>query len=491
MAISFNQISSSIRSPLVYIEVDNTQANNFTQDLRALLVGQRLSTGSVAAETPVLVSSVDQAIENFGAGSQLARMFTAYKANDSFTETWAIALDDDASAAAATGSATVTGTATASGTVYLYVAGERVTAGVNTGDTATNVGDAIAAAINSDTSLPVTASATTGVVTITAKNAGEAANSIDLRLNFLGELGGERTPAGLSVAIAAMSGGTTNPDVSLATAAMGDEPYEYICSPYTDSSSLNDWRDSMAGRWNALKQLYGHVFSARAGTVSELDTFGSARNDEHMSVMGFYDSPTQPEQWAAALCAQAAFSLTNDPARPLQTLALTGVQLPPDASRFTLSERNTLLFSGVSTPFYSGGQARIERCITQYQTNAFSQPDSSYLDVTTMSTLSRISREISSRISSKFPRHKLADDGTRFGAGQSIVTPRIIRSELIALYDRLENLGIVENADAFAESLIVERNATDPNRIDVLHTPDLVNQFRIFAARIEFRLQFN
>ncbi|WP_304947382.1 phage tail sheath C-terminal domain-containing protein, partial [uncultured Parasutterella sp.] len=78
-----------------------------------------------------------------------------------------------------------------------------------------------------------------------------------------------------------------------------------------------------------------------------------------------------------------------------------------------------------------------------------------------------------------------------FGAGQAVVTPSIIRGELIAMYTKLEDKAIVENADLFAKYLVVERNADDPNRIDVLLPPDLVNQLRVFAVLAQFRLQFN
>jgi len=39
-------------------------------------------------------------------------------------------------------------------------------------------------------------------------------------------------------------------------------------------------------------------------------------------------------------------------------------------------------------------------------------------------------------------------------------------------------------------NLIVERNADDPNRLDVLLPPDLVNQLRVFAVLAQFRLQY-
>ncbi len=93
-------------------------------------------------------------------------------------------------------------------------------------------------------------------------------------------------------------------------------------------------------------------------------------------------------------------------------------------------------------------------------------------------------------ITSKFARYKLANDGTKFGAGQAIVTPSIIKGEILAEYAKLEAEGIVENLDAFKKALIVERSAKDPNRINVLLPPDLVNQLRVFATLVQFRLQY-
>lgn len=61
-------------------------------------------------------------------------------------------------------------------------------------------------------------------------------------------------------------------------------------------------------------------------------------------------------------------------------------------------------------------------------------------------------------------------------------------AELIALMRELEEKGLVENVETFKEQLIVERNADDRNRVDVLAPPDLVNQFRIFACLTRFVL---
>lgn len=498
MAISFNNLPSNIRVPLFYAEIDNSQASFFQQQATALIIGQMLSSGTLPAgdkDKPVLITQVDQAKTLFGVGSLLARMVAAFKANNLFTEVWCMALTDNGAGVAATGSVDITGSATAAGVLNVYIAGQRVQVSVSVGDTADDVGAALEAAITATPSLPVTGSNTTGTVTLTAKHVGEIGNDVDVRVNYLGDLGGEAIPAGLAVGITAMNSGAANPLLTNGIAAMGDKEFDTIALPYTDTTSLNAMQTEMndaTGRWSWSRQIYGHVFSAKKASVANLGTLGNGRNDQHATIIGFDDSPSPTYEWAAAWAAQAALALSNDPARPLQTLPLINILPPPLASRFTLTEQQTLLFDGIATwAVESGGRVLISRSVTTYQKNVFGEPDPSYLDVETLATLARIVRTLRVAITQKFSRHKLADDGTRFGEGQAVVTPNIIRSELIAQYSLMESLGLVENTPAFSAALIVERNALDPNRVDVLFPPDLINQLRIFALLGQFRLQYS
>ncbi|EIR2337546.1 phage tail sheath C-terminal domain-containing protein, partial [Escherichia coli] len=78
--------------------------------------------------------------------------------------------------------------------------------------------------------------------------------------------------------------------------------------------------------------------------------------------------------------------------------------------------------------------------------------------------------------------------GTPVRPGQNIVTPEIMTLQLIALGEEWVDLGLVENLDTFKKNLLVERNTKDRNRLDVMCTPDLVNQFRFMAAQIRFIL---
>ena len=193
-------------------------------------------------------------------------------------------------------------------------------------------------------------------------------------------------------------------------------------------------------------------------------------------------------KWAAAVAGAAATSLAADPARPLQTLAVNGVAAPKVADRFTVVERETLLKNGISTYSVVSGTVQLERIITTYQRNGYGQADNSYLSVETLYTSVYILRKLRSVITSKYGRHKLANDGTRFGAGQAIVTPKIIKAELITVYSELEYEGIVEDVEAFKENLIVERDLNDRNRINVLFTPDYINRFNIVALVNQSRL---
>ncbi len=108
-----------------------------------------------------------------------------------------------------------------------------------------------------------------------------------------------------------------------------------------------------------------------------------------------------------------------------------------------------------------------------------------------MYTLQYIVRRFRSAILSKYPDYKLANDGYA-GFDGAIVTPGIIKAELISVYHEMcVNTPVVcENEDAFAKALVVERAADDPDRINAYIGPDLVNQLMVFAALVEFRLNY-
>ncbi|MHC4712010.1 MAG: phage tail sheath C-terminal domain-containing protein [Planctomycetota bacterium] len=487
--IDFSLIPIDWRVPGVFVEFDPSQAMQGLplQPYKVLLVGNRLAGGSVAALVPTQVVTVDQARQYFGNGSVLAAMVEAFRANDAYTELWCIAADDPGGGTARVTTIGFTGTSAAAGTFYFYAGGRRYTAAVASGATGATAATAIAAAINADDDAPITAAESTGDLVLTAKHTGELCNAIDYRWNYYT---GEKFPPGIAADTPVeTTAGAGVVDVSTITAVMGDTQYNVIGSPYTDAAAVAEFESLLLDRWGPMNPIDGHLFVAADGDFSTMSALGQARNSPFSTILAANSSPTLAWGIGGALAGNAAYYLAQDPARPLQTLRLVGVLAPSESDRFTLAERNLLLGDGISTSRADrDGTVRLERVITTYQTNAYGEPDTSYLDVETRYTLSYLRYSFRSRFLNKFPRHKLADDGSPTALGTAVLTPKTAKAECVALFRQWEAIGLVENLDQFKRDIRVERASTNPNRLDFYLPPDLVNQFRIGAAIIGFRL---
>jgi phage tail sheath gpL-like len=511
MPVSFSNIPSNWKMPLYWVEVDPSMAGYPRSRLISLLFGTMLTGSPALPDVPVPVPSQADARQLFGYGSMLDGMVQFFTQNNFAQELWVVPIAEATAGVAATGDITVTTPATAAGTLPLYIAGRRVQIFVGAGDAIGTVANNILLAINADPSMPVTATQsvdTDPIVHLDCKWKGVEGNEIDVRLAYGGLLAAEQVPVGLGITVPAgnkLSGGTGTVDLTTAIANLGDEIYEYVATGYTDSTSLAlleaEYGFSDTGRWGWMRQLYGHLFAARTGAVTtgdltgygDLIAYGPENNSGVLSIMSFeHNSPTPSWCWAAAYAAKAARALLDDPARPLQTLSLDGCLPAPKHQRLTKAQCNNLAGVGLATQGVSDvGSPGILRETTTYQFNLYGQGDDAYELVTTLATLAALFRRQRQAITSKYPRCKLADDGTRFGAGQAIVTPKTIKGELIAQYRADEFIGLVENGDAFKANLIVERDANDPNRINVLYPPDLINQLRVFAVLAQFRLQYD
>lgn len=487
MSISFNLIGQGILTPGVFAEFDTSKAQQgpSIQRHKVLLIGQRLTTGTHVAGLIEKITSAAQARQFYGPGSMLAAMCSSFLAENKVNELNAIALDDNGAGAKALASITLTGTATAAGTLGYLIAGRRYRIGVAVGDLAAALAINLVAAITADSDKQVTA-AVDGVV-LTKSNLsyvhkGAVGNEIDVRLDPDLDI-----PAGLTSAIVAFSGGTSNPILSSVITAMGETQFHEIAMPYNDSTSLDLIKTEMVDRWGPMRQNDGQVCLAKRGSVSGLTTFADARNNEHETVIDLL-GPSGPHEMAANLAAVLSREAQTDPARPIQGVALRAVQAPASTELRTMGEANILLADGVSTVKSLAGTLYIERLRTTRKKNSFGGDDASLADVEPKETLSYLRYDFRTRFTQKYSRHKLANDGTRFGAGQAVITPMVAKAELVAIFRSWEELGLVEGAEQFKRDLIVERNKSDPNRLDIQLPMDLINQLRITASQIAFLL---
>jgi len=457
--ISIPTYPSNNRVPGVFAVVDASKANTATINQRTLLLGQMLSAGAATAGTVVPVAGVGDAQTAFGAGSQLAIAVERYRNLDFFGELWALPMADAGGAAASTATITITGPATATGVVPLYVDGVRIPVSVNSADTATVIAGNMVTAINNYATpggnpLSVTAANTAGVVTLTARNKGSIGNQSTINLSFMGTSAGEGQPgttnvAGVAATITAFINGTTDPVVATALANVPVKAFDFIYCPYNDATSLNAvqaFLGDTAGRWNWSIELFGHCFTAKNGTFSTRTTFGTSRNNQHESAIGANGSPSPDWHWAIDFCAASAVSLRADPAIPVGGLAggvALNVVAPPLASRDSFTNRNTLLFDGMTTYIVDqAGVVHVDRAITTYQSNAAGTPDNSYLSLNVPFQLMAYIRAWRTMIQSNFNQVKLVPDGNRIPPGSRMVTSQTILAATTAQYRAMATNGI-------------------------------------------------
>ena len=488
MAISFNQVPAGVKVPFVYVEFDTSKAQQgpSIQNYVGLIIGQKLAAGSKAAGTIERITSAAQARDYYGPGSMLYHQVSAWLSANQVNQLNVYAFDDAGGSVKAAGSIEVLTAATGAGTVYLRIGGRSYNAAVASGDTTTAIATAIKAAIDDDADAHVTAGAIAAdVIPLEYKHGGEVGNDIDIRFNHFF---GEDTPAGVTYTVVAMAGGTGNPSLAACITAMVETQFHSIASAYADGANLALMQTELDDRWGPIRQNDGQYYYAVNTDFSTHTTFLGTRNSEHETVLNV-KGPSPSFAWSANVAAVVSKNGQIDPARPFQTLALASVIGPKESELFSFSERDQILKEGGSSyGVNASGVPYIERLRTTRIENQFAASDESLADLNPKLTLSFLRYDFRTNMLLKFPRSKLADDGTRFAPGQAIVTPKIAKAEAIAKFRQWEELGLVEGGDQFKRDLIVERNASDPNRLDFLLPTDLVNQLRVSGVQIAFLL---
>lgn len=492
--MALGNIPNDIRVPLVYIDIDNSQALSGTPALaqKILVIGQQLPAGTAEALTLTRITSGDSEIDAlYGKGSMMALSLKALRKANNYTDVFALGVADLTSGAQAKAEVTFANNAAAAGTLAMLIAGQSVQVAVAKADAPAAIVTKAVAAVNKVTNLPVTAAVkpgNTAVLELTCKHKGQTGNDLDVRVNYYD---GEALPSGVTVTAGAFSGGTGTPDMAAIVAAIPDEWYNHIVMPFNDTQSMDKLRDELILRWGPLQMIEGIAYTAFRGTFAETGTFGQGRNDFLFSCMGTNKAPNPSWEWAASYAGIAAYHLGIDPARPLQTLVLPSILPPAKDIRWDLTERNLLLGDGIATYTVTpGNQVAIEREISMYRENTYGDPDPSYLDITTPATLGYLRYSMRVMVTNRFPRHKLADDNVlaTLDPAQPVVTPKLMRQAILEKAQEWVTAGLLENYDLFAKTLEVYRDANDRNRLNCVAHPDIVNQLRIFAALLQFKL---
>jgi len=251
---------------------------------RVVLIGQKTASGSaISGSLTTEIGNDGQENALFGENSFLSDMIRNFKAVDfkGIVRLDAIALDDNAGGVQATGSVTFAGAAaTEAGTFTVLIGSKRSHSfeiPVAVGDTPTDIGASLVAAITADTKVSVTAANIAGAVTMTAVHKGAFGNSISLRSQ--GEV------AGITVAIAAMAAGSLDPVLTNIFDILGDTRYQTIVWPANyDKSVIKIYLDN---RFNINNNVLDGVgVMSETGTLAALKAIGSPLNSRSLMLLG-------------------------------------------------------------------------------------------------------------------------------------------------------------------------------------------------------------
>lgn len=482
MAISFELIPTTNRVPGTYVEPDGSRAVSAQPAAhhKALLIGLMSAGGSGTANQVVEVQGELSGDPLFGSASQLANMIRAFRRVNRTARLYALGVTENAAGVAATSTIALTGTATALGTLTTRHGDTRISTPVPLGMTAADLATAHAATVNATPRSPVTAAAASGTITFTARHKGESGNDVTVET--------ELRPAGITAVDTQPTTGATNPSLATSIAGLDDTRYDTVVSGIADAANVLLLEQELDRRWGPMVKQPGHLIVARRGTYASLITYGNGRNSPRSSVMGTGLSPTPPSIWAAQVAARDAQRCETQPNRPRNGMTLPDCEAPKMGERFDGQERDALLHDGISTyKVGPDGRVMIERLITTYQVNVQGSPDITYLSVETVRNLADTYLDFLS-LGDEHEADLIVPDGTNVDPGVPTVSPKQLKGEINARYRLRERRGLAKDPEGFAEDLVVEIDAVDPERINAHAVPRFVNGLVTLAFKLSFQL---
>jgi phage tail sheath gpL-like len=411
-----SDLASTSLAAAVGVGAKNTQfaptANTLPRKILLIGTYDETTKTSIVADQPYLVTSPEDVGDRFGFGFMLHRLAKWSFLGSLGIETWVVPQAEDVAANYAQGTITVTATSASAGTLHLYVAGEYVPVTIADGDDGDAIAVAIDAAINADSTLPVTSTVALNVVTVDANSGGLWGNFIDLSLN---RLQGQENPAGItSIVFVQPTGGSGLPDIQDALNALGtgdDQNEDYFTDMnhgyMQDESTLNTidvWNgtgNDFVGNYaklvaRPLRSLNGDTV-AGSGGLSALITLGDGRKQDRTSgVIAVPGSPNHPAEIAALAMGVMARTNNNRAAEHYVDRILTNVIAGAPADRWTssYSSRDTALKSGISSTKTKNGTVVMQDVATFYHPDSVSVDSNGYQMQVNISKVQNITNSI-------------------------------------------------------------------------------------------------
>ncbi len=429
---------------------------------------------SVAEKVVKQLFSDSEAASYFGYGSMAQLMARAAIKSNAYLDLTLVTLADAGAGVVATGTVTITVTAVTAGSLRFYIGNDYVDVAIAQGDTPTKVATNLCNAIAAKSDLPVTASNAAGVVTLTAKNKGLCGNDIGMGYDIT-------TGIGTTLAVVALASGATNPVLQDALTLVYGSKYDVIVTPYnnqTDLTTLRTHIDSASGSLEKRRCIgvYGMNGALSSATTLSAQMNAGRLNSPYLRYTTATKKRSMPYEIACAYGSLIAG--TEDAAANFDAKEIKGIAVPDITDRLSRTEQESCLYNGVAPIEVGPGEkVHLVRAVTTYLKNAVGVDDISLLELSTVRALDYGTKAVEDRQTLRFA-----------GAKKTARVKASIKSEIIDVMKKLEQLEIWENVDANLDGILVEDDSTDPNRVNVKIPADVVNGLHVIANRIDLIL---
>ena len=415
---------------------------------KVLLIGDKSSAGSIAANKPTEVATEQEAIALAGSGSVLMQMYKAAKKAWKYAQISFLCYEVAASSAA-TWAFTLTGTATAAGQVGVDCNGVQFVTGVAKTDTAAAIATALAAEINNTPDAPFTAAADSGTVTLTAKCKGAYISTAAGGLN----VSAISTATGVTAGNVTTTAGTGTVNLETALAAAFPERYHIIVSPVSDETNLGKLKVHLEAAAAPLEQRGQRAICAMvANSASAAKTEALKHNYERIHIAAVKNK-INATAWEIAACLGAIFASNSKPNVPMNGVAIPGLAIPAVDDKWSGEEQDLLLYGGVIPLVEEDGQLCIVRAVTTKSNNSGSR-FTKLIDTGVIASLDYFRDSILAMHKAKYKNKVI----------HALLADALNEDNKKIAYD-LEAEQILRYIDDYADQFITQESPNEPGRM--------------------------
>ncbi len=356
--------------------------------------------------TPTLVLSPEDAGAKYGFGSQVHRLVRSVFQGAQGIPVWVSGQPEVTDASV--GSIQFTSDPTANGTFHLYLSGDYIPVPVSKDDTAENVATNVAGVISAYKDSPVSATAATDTVTLTAKNDGLAGDDITIKYNLFP---GQELPAGLAdPTITDMTGGAGVPDIQQALDGNGTDDdanelgFTDLVHGYGQDSDTLDAISEYVGEGNDFVGLYAKTVARpfrsmtgdnATGTSGLIDLISLAdlrKEDRANGVIAVPGSPNHPSEIAAVAVGVMAKTNNTRAEENYNGKTLPGVIPGEAADRWTsrYDSRDAAVKNGISPTAIEAGTVKMTNVMSFYRPDDVPTNSNGYKAMRNISILQNI-----------------------------------------------------------------------------------------------------